>query len=108
MQTKELISFSEFLEIEKKLDIRLGLITSASRIPKKDKLLLLNVSFKNEFPEINVVTNLGEKHEPEYFLGKIFPFLFNLEPSVIGGVESKAMILTDKNFEINSNFILDM
>ena len=42
---KEKIEYSEFLEIEKKLEIKFGQIVKAERIPKSDKMLKLTVLF---------------------------------------------------------------
>lgn len=101
MQTKDKINFSEYLKIEENLDVRVGKVISATRIPKKDKLLLLEVSFQNNDVLVSAVTNLGGTYEPQYFEGKSFPFIVNLEPSIIGGIESEVMILTHMNFEFN-------
>jgi methionyl-tRNA synthetase len=91
MKTK--IPFSEFLEIEKKLEIKIGLITEAERIPKSKKLLKLKVNFGGDNEIKTVVTNLGETFEPEYFVGINTPFITNLEPTTMMGVLSEAMIL---------------
>ena len=92
---KSKISFKEFLEIESKLEIKIGRIVKAERIPKKDKLLRLEISFDDLVPEdVKVcVTNLGEFHEPEVFMNELCPFITNLEPSKLGGVVSEVMIM---------------
>lgn len=89
-----MIEFSEFLEIEKKLDIRIGQVVAAERIPKSDKLLKLTVIFGvDETDEKTVVTNLGANFTPDDFLAKTFPFVMNLKPSKMMGVNSEAMII---------------
>jgi|ERR1035437_4865939 tRNA-binding EMAP/Myf-like protein len=91
---KEQIEFTEFLEIEKKLDIRIGMIVDAERIPKTDKLLKLQVIFGPEAEDVKtVVTNLGEQFEPDFFKGLKCPFIMNLKPVIMKGVESQAMIM---------------
>ncbi len=94
---KEQIEFTEFLEIEKKLDIRIGEITAAERVPKSDKLLKLTVSFgPNEWVEGSVktvVTNIGSNFEPETLVGALCPFIVNLKPSKMMGIISEAMIM---------------
>ncbi len=91
---KEQIEYSEFLEIEEKLDIRIGMVVDAERIPKTDRLLKLTVIFGPEADEVKtVVTNLGEKFEPNFFVGLKMPFILNLKPIVMKGVESQAMIM---------------
>ena len=96
-ETKELIGFDKFLEIEKQLEIRIGHITDAVRIPKKDKLLHLTVNFGTESRD--VVTNLGDKFEPEAFKGLTMPFIMNLQPAKMGGVMSTAMIMVGESEE---------
>lgn len=88
---KKEIPFSEFLEISDKLEITIGNIVSAERVPKKDKLIKLVVNFGDS--EKTVVTNLGKDLEPEAFIGVTMPFITNLAPSNIGGVDSFAMIM---------------
>lgn len=97
---KDKITFQEFLEIEKKLEIRIGSIVSAQRIPKSKKLLRLGVMFKTPWEApVTVVTNLGDKYEPEFFLGLKAPFIMNLEPTTMMGVTSEAMIMVGENIQ---------
>ncbi len=91
MQTKPLIDFNEYLEIEKKLDVRIGTIISSERVPKSKKLLRLIVRFGET--SLTVVTNVGEKINPELLVDMTFPFIVNLQPTTIMGIESKAMIV---------------
>jgi methionyl-tRNA synthetase len=94
---KEKIEFTEFLEIEKKLEIKIGRIVSVTDIPKSDKLLKLEVDFGEETPRI-VVTNIkqyiGDSQEcVEVLTGLSFPFITNLKPAKMMGIESTAMIM---------------
>ena len=94
MTTKDEIEFSEFLEIEKKLDIRIGKVIAAERVPKSDKLLKLTVIFGiNEGDEKTVVTNLGANFHPDEFIGLQIPFIMNLKPFKMMGITSEAMIV---------------
>lgn len=103
MNTKEKISFDEFLSIEGKLDIRIGQVVSFERIPKKDKLVKLTVIFgEKEEDKITVVTNLGELYKEDDFVTFFFPFIVNLTPSKLGGVISEAMIIVGKSAQLNS------
>ncbi len=98
---KELIEYSEFVEIEKKLDVRYGYVVAAERIPKTTKLLKLTVSFDWETLENKTaVTNLGAFFEPEIFVGETFPFVVNLVPSTMRGVTSEVMIMVGTGEEI--------
>ena len=100
MITKEQIEFSEFLEIEKKLDIRVGQVLAAERVPKSDKLLKLTVIFGvNKEDEKTVVTNIGSTTEPDDLLGLTMPFIVNLKPSKMMGITSEAMIVVGTGLE---------
>lgn len=92
---KEQIEFSEFLELEKKLEIKVGFITDAEEVPKSSKLLKLTVQF-GDGDTRTVVTNikpqLGEQWK-EKICPKSFMFITNLKPVVMMGIESTAMIM---------------
>jgi methionyl-tRNA synthetase len=91
---KEKIHFDEFLAMEAKLEIQMGQIAEAERVPNSKKLLKLMVIFGPNKEDIKtVVTNLGDKFEPEYFIGLWSPFITNLAYVKMMGVESQAMIL---------------
>jgi methionyl-tRNA synthetase len=102
---KPKIEFSEFLEIEKKLEIKLGLILTSEDVPKSNKLIKLTVDFGNEDVR-TVVTNI----KPElskiwtdyhtFLVGTTFPFITNLVPVKMMGIESTAMIMPG-NVETN-------
>lgn len=98
---KEQISFDEFMEIQAKLEIRIGCIIAAERIPKSKKLLKLTVAFGPSISDNlkTIVTNLGEHNLPEFFEGLHLPFIMNLAPSVMMGVESQAMIMVGEGID---------
>ncbi len=81
------VSFSEF----KKLDIRVGEIVSAERIPGSRKLLKLKVNLGSE--ERQLVAGLAEHYTPEELVGKQIVVLANLQPRKFMGVESQGMLL---------------
>lgn len=89
---KSQITFNDFLELEKKLDIRMGQIVDAKRVPKSYGLEL-EVSFGTSGETKKAFTNLGKDHEPEALIGLIVPFILNLEPKEQKGVMSEVMIL---------------
>ncbi len=103
---KEKIEFSEFLELEKKLEIKVGTILLAEEVPKSNKLLKLTVKFDSE--SRIVVTNI-KQHLVEHYGGptgivnKNFLFITNLKPVVMMGIESTAMILPG---DLESNSLL--
>ena len=89
---KELIEFSKFLEIEKQLEIRIGEVTAVEDIPKSSKLIKLTVAFGDETR--TAVTNIKPHLESnDDLLNRSFPFVTNLKPSTMMGVESTAMIM---------------
>ena len=99
---KKEIDIIEYVEIEKSLEITLGSITKAERIPKSKKMLNLSVNFGNE--DRSVVTNIGDKIEPDLLVGRQFPFITNLKPVTIMGIESLAMIMVPTNVDGTPDF----
>lgn len=84
----ETINYEDFA----KLDIRIGTIMEAEIVPDANKLLKLKVSFGEEVRQI--VSGIREYYpEPNELVGKQCPFLFNLAPRTIKGLESQGMIL---------------
>jgi len=84
-----MINFEDFT----KLDIRIGTITSAEKVPEADRLLKLMVDLGEE-AERQIVSGIAEHFpEPGVLVGKQVPVLMNLEPRTIRGVESQGMIL---------------
>lgn len=78
-----------------KLDIRLGTILAAERVPKADKLLKLLVD--TGIDQRTIVSGIAEHYSPEEIIGKTVSVLLNLEPRKIRGVESQGMILMAEN-----------
>ena len=94
---KDKIDFSTFLEIEPKLEIKVGMIRSVERVPKSDQMLKLEVSFGDE-DRRTVMTNIGSRIEDIEALESVqLPFITNLEPAKIMGVMSEAMIMIGEN-----------
>ena len=83
----EILSFEDF----KKLDIRIGRITIAEVIEGSDKLLKLQVDFGEEKRQI--VAGIAKDYVPESLVGKECPFVFNLVPRMVKGIESQGMML---------------
>ena len=81
------ISFDEW----KKLDIRIGQIKEVNPHPNADKLYVLTVDFGSETKQ--VVAGIKEFYSKEELVGKKIPFIVNLEPALLRGVKSEAMLL---------------
>lgn len=84
---KEAITFEDFA----KLDLRVGKILEAMKVPKADKLLQFKVEIGLETRTI--ISGVAEHFTPENMLGKQVLVLVNLAPRKIRGVESQGMIL---------------
>jgi len=75
-----------------KLEIKIGKVISAEKIPEGDKLLKLIVDFGNETKQI--MSGIAEAFpDPSVLVGKEMPFVTNLEPRKLRGYESNGMIL---------------
>ena len=84
-----MISYDDFA----KLDIRIGTITAVDVVEDADKLLKLTVDCGEEESR-QIVSGIRTFFEdPQELVGKQCPFLINLEPRVIRGLESHGMIL---------------
>ena len=90
-----MISYDDFA----KLDIKIGTILSVEPIEGADKLLRLMVDLNEESPR-QIVSGIRMYFEdPTVLVGKQCPFLVNLEPRTISGVESNGMILAASTIE---------
>jgi len=93
---KEQISYDTFMSLSEKLDIKIGQIVDAERVPKSYGLKL-TISFGPSGETKTAFTNIGKDFEPLAIIGLLAPFLMNLEPSEIKGVKSEVMILALPN-----------
>ncbi|WP_369013248.1 methionine--tRNA ligase [Flavobacterium anhuiense] len=90
---KDLIQFEDFA----KMDIRIGTILEAEKMPKANKLLVLKVDTGIDVRTI--VSGIAESFSPEEIIGKRVSVLANLAPRALRGVESQGMILMTTNAE---------
>ncbi len=88
---KEIISFDDF----SKLDMRVGTILEAEKIPKTKKLLVLKVD--TGLGIRTIVSGIAESYSPEDVIGKKVTVLVNLAPRALRGVDSEGMILMTEN-----------
>jgi methionyl-tRNA synthetase len=84
---KETSTFEDF----SKLDLRVGTIIEAEKMPKANKLLVLKVDTGIDVRTI--VSGIAEHFSPEEVVGKRITVLVNLAPRALRGVESQGMIL---------------
>ncbi len=86
-EAKEEIEFDDWLQ----MDIRLGTILEAAKVPKTKKLLQFKVDTGLDVRTI--VSGVSEYFKPEELVGKQVQVLVNLKPRTIRGIESQGMIL---------------
>ena len=87
MPQKETTTFDDF----SKIDLRIGTIIEAEKMPKADKLLVLKVDTGIDVRTI--VSGIAEHFTPEEVIGKRVTVLVNLAPRALRGVESQGMLL---------------
>ncbi|GIM59312.1 methionine--tRNA ligase [Capnocytophaga canimorsus] len=96
---KETITFDDFA----KMDIRIGTILEAQKMPKANKLLILKVDTGIDIRTI--VSGIAESYSPEEIIGKRVTILANLAPRTLRGVQSEGMILMTTSPEGKHIFI---
>ena len=74
-----------------KLDLRIGTIKTAEKVPKADKLLRLEVDLG--FEQRTIVSGIAEHFSPGSLIGKQVIVVANLAPRKMRGIESQGMIL---------------
>src|SRR5690554_312533 len=88
---KEICQFDDFT----KIDLRVGTIVEAEKMPKADRLLILKVDTGIDVRTI--VSGIAEHFTPEEVIGKRVTVLTNLAPRKLRGVESEGMLLLTQN-----------
>jgi len=90
---KEIAQFEDFA----KIDLRVGTIIEAEKMPKANKLLVLKVDTGIDVRTI--VSGIAEHFTPEEVIGKQVTVLANLAPRKLRGVESEGMLLLTETKE---------
>lgn len=94
-----MITYDDFA----KLEIKIGTILAVEVVENADKLLRLmvdvgEVTEEGEVKSRQIISGIREYFaDPVELVGKQCPFLTNLEPRVIRGLESQGMILASSN-----------
>ena len=86
-ELKPTVQFDDFA----KLDLRIGTILEAERVPKSDKLLKFLVD--DGFEKRTILSGIAKHFTPEEMVGRQVTFIANLAPRKIMGQESNGMIL---------------
>ena len=87
-EDKQEIQYDDFA----KLDIRIGRVVAAEMIPDADKLIKCTVNLGGLGERI-IVSGIAEWKKPEELVGRQLPYVINLAPRVLRGVESQGMLL---------------
>jgi methionyl-tRNA synthetase len=74
-----------------KVDLRVGLVKVAERVPKSDKLLRLEIDIGTEVRQ--VLAGIAEAYAPEALVGRKVVIVANLAPRKMRGLESNGMIV---------------
>jgi methionyl-tRNA synthetase len=92
-QQEEEKATDNFIEIDDfiKVELRVGEILEAERVPKSDKLLRFSVDVGEENPR-QILAGIAEHYEPESLIGKKIVVVANLKPRKLRGFESQGMV----------------
>jgi len=96
---KEAINYEDF----EKMDIRVGTIIEAERVPKTDKLMKLLID--TGIDKRTVVSGIAMHYTPEQCIDRQVCILANLQPRNLKGITSQGMILMAENSEGKLVFI---
>lgn len=83
------ISYDDFA----KLEVRIGTVVAAELIPDTDKLIKCTIDFGAEFGTRTIVSGIAQWKKPDELVGKQLPYIVNLAPRMLRGVESQGMLL---------------
>ena len=74
-----------------KLDIRVGTVIEAEKLPKSKKLLKLKID--TGVDQRTILSGISQHFEPESLIGKQVTVLINLAPRKMMGIDSEGMVL---------------
>jgi methionyl-tRNA synthetase len=96
---KPAIQFDDF----SKIDLKTGMILSATKVEKADKLLKLEIDLG--FEKRTIVSGIALHFKPEEIIGKQVVVVANLAPRKMRGIESNGMILMAEDKEGKLHFV---
>ncbi|MHA1727508.1 MAG: methionine--tRNA ligase subunit beta [Promethearchaeota archaeon] len=88
MTEKKKVSYEDF----KKLDIRIGLVRKAEKVPDSRALIKLMVDLGEEKPR-QIIAGVSKFYGPEKLIDRRIVVLANLQPRKLMGLESNGMLL---------------
>jgi methionyl-tRNA synthetase len=83
-----MIGIEDFVKVE----LRVGEILTAERVPKSDKLLRFTIDLGEPQPR-QILAGIAEHYEPEKLVGRKIVVVANLKPRKLRGFESQGMVL---------------
>ena len=88
------VGVTSFIEIGDfaKVDLRVGQVKTAERVPKSDKLLLLQIDLGEEKPR-QILAGIAEYYAPEKMIGRKVVVVANLKARKLRGYESQGMVV---------------
>lgn len=88
-----MVTYEEF----RKLELKVARIQEVAEHPNADRLYVLKIDLGDS--QRQVVAGIRNSYKPEELVGKQVAVITNLEPALIRGIESQAMILaaSDEN-----------
>lgn len=81
------------IEEFKKIEIRIGRVVSCARVDGSNRLLRLEVDFGFEVGRRRILSGIAEWYGPDDLIGRLLPFIVNLEPRRMMGLESEGMLV---------------
>jgi methionyl-tRNA synthetase len=88
MENKPEISYDDFT----RLDLRVGTVRVAERVPESDKLLRLEIELESENRR-QIIAGLGRAYNPADLVDRQVVVIANLAPRQLLGLESRGMVL---------------
>jgi methionyl-tRNA synthetase len=86
---KSRIAIDDFSKVE----VQIGTVETAERVPETDKLLRLMVNFNEETGPRQIISGIAAYvPEPSALVGRQLAFVTNLEPRIIRGLKSNGML----------------
>lgn len=87
---KPQISIDDFAKVQ----ISIGTVRAAERVPETDKLIRCTIDFGEENGPRTIVSGVAQYvPEPESLVGRQLAYITNLAPRTIKGIESNGMLL---------------
>ena len=89
MEPKPKISLEEFSKVE----VKVGTVLAAERVPETDKLITCSVDFGEESGPRTIVSGIAAYvSDPAALVGRQLAYVTNLMPRTIKGIESNGML----------------